>query len=130
MCSKFLPLMWGIDIIIQKLYNCIIMQRVVVQVPMTQELKEKAEIISSDLGFSSIQETIRVLLTKLSKREFNLRVEEVEEITYLSPIAVRKFKKAQEDIRNGRVSPSFDNANDAIVWLNNPKAKFQNGNKV
>ena len=78
------------------------MQRVIVQVPMTQELKEKVEIVSSDLGFSSIQEAIRVLLTKLSKREFNLKVEEVEEITYLSPAAERKFKKAVEDIKAGR----------------------------
>lgn len=78
------------------------MQRVVVQVPMPKELKEKAEIAASDLGFSSIQETIRVLLTKLSKREFSLKVEEVEEITHLSPAAERKFKKAVEDIKAGR----------------------------
>ena len=69
---------------------------------MTQELKEKVEIVSSDLGFSSIQEAIRVLLTKLSKREFSLKVEEVEEITYLSPAAERKFKKAVLDIKAGR----------------------------
>lgn len=78
------------------------MQRVVVQVPMPKELKESAEIASSDLGFSSIQEVIRVLLTKLSKREFSLKVEEVEEITYLSPVAERKFKKAVADIKIGR----------------------------
>ena len=78
------------------------MQRVIVQVPMAKELKDKAELVSSDLGFSSIQEAIRVLLTKLSKREFSLKVEEVEEITYLSPAAEKKFKKAVEDIKTGR----------------------------
>lgn len=78
------------------------MHRVVVQIPMSKELKDKAEMVSSDLGFSSIQEAIRVLLTKLSKREFRLRVEEVEEITDLSPVAERKFKKAVEDIKAGR----------------------------
>lgn len=78
------------------------MQRVVVQVPMSRDLKEKAEVISSDLGFSSVQEAIRVLLTKLSKREFSLRIEEVEEVKYLSPRAERKFKKAVEDIKAGR----------------------------
>jgi len=70
---------------------------------MTEDLKEKAEVVSSDLGFSSLQETIRVLLTKLSKREFSLRVEEtVEEITDLSPATERKFKEAVEDIKAGR----------------------------
>lgn len=78
------------------------MQRVIVQVPMAKELKDKAELVSSDLGFSSIQEAIRVLLTKLSKREFSLKIEETEEISYLSPAAEKKFKKAVEDIKAGR----------------------------
>ena len=78
------------------------MQRVIVQVPMNKDLKEKAEVVSSDLGFSSVQEAIRVLLTKLSKREFSLKVEEVEEVKYLSPAAEKKFKKAVEDIKAGR----------------------------
>ena len=78
------------------------MQRVIVQVPMAKELKEKAEAVSADLGFSSVQETIRVLLTKLAKKEFSFKVEEVEEITHLSPAAERKFKKAIQDIKAGR----------------------------
>ena len=78
------------------------MQRVIVQVPMNKNLKEKAEIVVSDLGFSSIQEAIRVLLTKLSKKEFSLKVEEIEEVKYLSPAAERRFKKAVEDIKAGR----------------------------
>lgn len=78
------------------------MQRIVVQVPMSRELKDKADLVSADLGFSSIQETIRVLLTKLSKREFSLKVAEVEEITHLSTTAERKFKKAVADIKAGR----------------------------
>lgn len=94
------------------------MQRVVVQVPMSQELKEKAEIVSVDLGFSSIQETIRVLLTKLSKREFNLRIEEVEEITYLSPKAEKKFKKAIEDIKAGRNVTKTKNIEELLSLLN------------
>ncbi|OGE71221.1 hypothetical protein A2617_03525 [Candidatus Daviesbacteria bacterium RIFOXYD1_FULL_41_10] len=78
------------------------MQRVIVQVPMSKELKNKAEIISADLGFSSIQEVVRVLLTKLSKKEFSLKVEEAEEINYLSPAAEKKFRKAVADIKAGR----------------------------
>lgn len=78
------------------------MQRVIVQVPMTKELKDKAELVSLDFGFSSLQETIRVLLTKLAKREFSLKVEETEEVTHLSKAAERKFKKAVEDIKAGR----------------------------
>ena len=30
----------------------------------------------------------------------------------------------------GRVSPAFTNAKDAMAWLNDPDARFQNGDKV
>lgn len=66
---------------------------------MNKDLKDKAEAISSDLGFSSLQETIRVLLTKFSKREFSLKVEEVP---HLSKAAEKRFRKAVEDITEGR----------------------------
>lgn len=94
------------------------MQRVIVQVPMTQELKKKAEIVSSDLGFSSIQETIRVLLTKLSKKEFNLKVEEVEEVTYLSAGAEKRFKKAVRDIKAERNVTKTKNIDELLSILN------------
>lgn len=78
------------------------MQRVIVQVPMTKELKKKAESVSFDMGFSSLQETIRVLLNKLAKKEFTLKVSETKEITHLSKAAEKRFKKAVEDIKSGK----------------------------
>jgi len=94
------------------------MQRVVIQVPMTIDLKRQAEAVSSDMGFSSLQEAIRVLLTKLSKKEFSLRVEEVEEVTHLSPAAERKFKKAIEDIKAGRNIYKPKNKKEFFALLN------------
>ena len=72
------------------------------QVPMSKELKVKAQSASSDMGFSSLQEAVRVLLTKLSRRELTMTIEPVEEITYLSKAAEAKFKKAVRDIKAGR----------------------------
>lgn len=94
------------------------MQKVIVQVPMDKDLKERAEIASSDMGFSSLQEVVRVLLTKISKRELNLRVEEVEEITELSPAAERRFKKAIKDIKAGRNITKTKNIDELISFLN------------
>lgn len=91
------------------------MQRIIVQVPMTKELKEKAEDVSSDLGFSSLQEAIRVLLTKLSKKEFSLKVEEAEENP--SKYLLNAMKKARENRKTGKVSPVFTNVEDEIDWL-------------
>jgi len=90
------------------------MQRVVVQIPMSKELKEKAELISSDLGFSSLQEVIRVLLTKLSKKEFNLKVEEGE---YPSKSLIRAMKQAEKDRKAGKGSPIFKTGEEAVKWL-------------
>lgn len=94
------------------------MQRVIVQVPMPKELKKKAEAVSADLGFSSMQEVIRVLLTKLSKKEFSLKVEETEEITHLSPASERKFRKAVEDIKAGRSIYKPKNKDEFFKLLN------------
>lgn len=93
------------------------MQRVVIQVPMSRELKEKAERASFDLGFSSLQEVIRVLITKLSKRELSLKIEETEEITHLSKAAEKKFKKAVEDIKVGRNVTQAESVDDLLKLL-------------
>ena len=79
------------------------MQRVILQVPMSKDLKEKAQSASQDLGFSSIQEAIRVLLTKFAKKELSLKVtEEVEEVTRLYKVEEKRYKKAIDDIKAGR----------------------------
>jgi antitoxin component of RelBE/YafQ-DinJ toxin-antitoxin module len=78
------------------------MQRVILQVPISQQLKISAEAVSSDMGFSSLQEAIRIFLTKLSKKEMSIKIEEAGEIVDLSPTAARRFKKAVADIKAGR----------------------------
>lgn len=90
------------------------MQRVIVQVPMSKQLKKKAEDISLDLGFSSLQEVIRVLLTKLSKKEFSLKVEEGE---YPSKSLIKAIKQAKKDYKAGKASPTFNTTEEAIAFL-------------
>ena len=82
---------------------------------MTKELKDKSEAISSDLGFSSLQETIRVLLTKLSKREFSLKVAEAQKQP--SQYLLSAMKKAKENRKAGKASPIFTNVADDLKWL-------------
>ncbi|MBU4099590.1 hypothetical protein KJ980_08160 [Patescibacteria group bacterium] len=93
------------------------MQRVVVQVPMTKNLKEKAEAVSYDMGFSSLQEVIRILLTKLSKKEFSFKIEEAEEVTYLSKAAEKRYKKAVEDIKAGKNVTKTKNVDELLKLL-------------
>lgn len=86
---------------------------------MNSDLKKAAEAVSTDLGFSSLQETIRVLLTKLSKKElrFQITEEPPEEIKYLSKAAEKRFKKAVEDIKAGRNITKTRNPNELLSLL-------------
>lgn len=93
------------------------MQRVILQVPMSKELKEKAEAVSFDMGFSSLQETIRVLLAKLSKKELSVRIEEVEEVVHLSKAAERRYAKITEDIKAGRNITKTKNVDELLSLL-------------
>ena len=43
-----------------------------------------------------------------------------------TPYMLNSLKESEAEIKAGKVSPSFDKAEDAIAWLNNPKAKYQN----
>lgn len=94
------------------------MQRTTIQVPMSKDLRKKAELVSADMGFSSLQETIRVLLTKLARHELTIRVEEhVEEITNLTPEAEARYKKAIEEIKDGRNITNTKNTKELLQLL-------------
>jgi len=93
------------------------MQRVILQVPMSKDLKQKAEIVSFDMGFSSLQEIIRVLLNKLARREFSISINDEIPNERLKKI----FRQADKDLKEGKASPTFDNVEDAIAWLHRDK---------
>ncbi|MEK7633846.1 MAG: hypothetical protein AAB437_03315 [Patescibacteria group bacterium] len=76
------------------------MNRTVLQVPMTIDLKEQAELVSFDYGFSSLQEVVRFMLNKLARRELSITVSEVEEIKSLSQASQKRYKQALTDIKN------------------------------
>lgn len=44
------------------------------QVPLSKNLKANAAAVAKEFGFSSLQEIVRILLTKLAKRELQLTV--------------------------------------------------------
>lgn len=68
---------------------------------MSADLKTAAEMTAKDYGFSSLQETIRVIVNKLVKRELVISISEPEEIK-LSPKAEKRYIKTIEDINKGK----------------------------
>lgn len=47
-----------------------------------------------------------------------------------TPYLDRALQDSERDIAKGYVSPAFDNPKDAIAWLNDPKARYENGHSV
>lgn len=78
------------------------MNTVTLQVPISKKVRDEAANVAKDYGFSSLQEIIRVLLTKLSKRELSFTVSEEEEFVELSPAAAKRYAKMKEDFRLNR----------------------------
>ena len=78
------------------------MNRTVLQVPMTVDLKEQAELVSFDYGFSSLQEVVRFMLNKLARRELSITISESEDIKSLSQASQKRYQKALSDIKKGK----------------------------
>ncbi|MBP8591073.1 hypothetical protein KBI33_01230 [Candidatus Shapirobacteria bacterium] len=76
------------------------MSTTVLQVPLPKDLKSSASAVAKEYGFSSLQEVVRIFLTKLSKRE--LAVEIGPAPIYLSKKAGERYQKMDEDFKAGK----------------------------
>lgn len=76
------------------------MNTTTLQVPLAKSLKAEAKIAARDYGFSSLQELVRFLLTKISKRELAITVE--EPAVRMSKKAERRYAKMMRDFEMGR----------------------------
>lgn len=68
---------------------------------MSKTLRRQAEAVASDVGFSSLQEVIRLLVRKFAKRELTVKIEDVE-IVKLSPSVKRRLATIGQDIKKGK----------------------------
>lgn len=93
----------------------------VVNVKIDAKTKKQAQKVAEELGFS-LSALIKGYLKQLihTKRvSFDLSEEPSE---YL----IQSLKEAKKNREEGFVSPAFDNAKDAISWLENPHRKYEN----
>lgn len=97
------------------------MQTAVVNVRLDPKVKKEAQEVAEKLGFS-LSSLITGFLTNLTKtKAINFSLSEEP-----SEYFIQSSKEAKADIKAGRVSPTFDNVEDAIAWLDNPKRKYVN----
>lgn len=97
------------------------MNTAVINIKVEPTVKKKAQKVAHDLGLS-LSGLINGYLKQLIRTKtavFSLKEEPSE---YM----IQSLKEAEDDIKEGYVSPDFDNAKDAIAWLCNLKAKYAN----
>ena len=91
------------------------MNQVKLQVPIDKDVRDGLEKRAKHLGFDSAQAYIRFW----AKAEVDGRPISFGEPEIMTPKLERLLGEAEAQIARGEVSPRFDNAEDAIKYLNN-----------
>ena len=98
------------------------MNTAVINIKVDPSVKKKAHKVASDLGFT-LSSLINAYLRQLIRNESVSFTSQTEEP---SDYMVEGIKESEEDYKKGNVSPTFNNANDAIKWLNDSRRKYKN----
>ena len=91
------------------------MDTTILQIPVSKNLKSSATLVAKDYGFSSLQEIIRVLLTKLARRQLVVQIEEM--VTPLSRQAERRYLKMEKDFKTGKNVKTFSTVDELMEDL-------------
>lgn len=94
------------------------MDNMILQVPVSRTLKNQAEAVARDYGFSSLQESVRLFLAKLAKGSLQFQIEPKDEYVKLSAAAKRRYNKMTADFRNDRNIYHAKDVNDLMRYLN------------
>lgn len=87
------------------------------QIPMPIYLKTGSEKIALKSGFSSLQELIRVILSQIYQNKLSFHFSSADEFVTLSSTAKKRYKKLQQDYRQGKNFSSADSVDDLLKKL-------------
>ncbi|NQU83839.1 MAG: type II toxin-antitoxin system RelB/DinJ family antitoxin [Parcubacteria group bacterium] len=93
----------------------------VINVRTNARIKSQAQDIAEKLGLSLSAVINGYLRQIIRNKAISFRLDE-EPSEYL----IKSLEKSKKDIKEGFISPTFDNVKDADAWLDDPKAKYQN----
>ncbi|MEX1112369.1 MAG: type II toxin-antitoxin system RelB/DinJ family antitoxin [Candidatus Andersenbacteria bacterium] len=98
------------------------MKKTVVNFKTDPTVKRKAQAAAKQLGLS-LSDVLNVLLRQFARdKELHASLEP-------TPYLERALEESKRDIEAGYVSPSFDSADDAIAWLDDPNSRYANGKR-
>ena len=85
------------------------MNRIVLQIPVNSDLKERAELAAQQAGFSSVQEVVRVFLNRLANQSVEIAF--YDKSIRLSPKAEKRYSEMIKDVKKKKnivKTSSFD----------------------
>jgi len=93
------------------------MDTITLQIPMAKSLRDNASMVAKDSGFSSLQEVIRVFLSKFVRREIGIAIEKFPTVK-LSARNDKRYNKIVDDYLSGKTkAKSFDNVDEMMDYL-------------
>lgn len=69
---------------------------------MDKTLKARATRAAKAMGFSSLQETVRLFLNKLARGAMHVELTSLDADEYVSPKALARYDKMIKDIKSGK----------------------------
>lgn len=96
------------------------MNTAVINIKVEPKVKIKAKAVAEEIGIS-LSSLIHAFLKQLiTTKTVTFSATREEPTEWL----LNALKESGEDIKAGRVSPKFDNAYDAVAWLNKNDKKY------
>ena len=97
------------------------MMDTVIQIPVNKEMRVGAEKAATEMGFSSVQDMMRLLLKDVVERKIKVTWTTKEPDEYLTPaeerVLTKKWNQAKRDIKNGK-SYTVSSAKEMMKILN------------
>ncbi len=91
------------------------MNKAVLQVPMNKMLKRDAEKEALAQGFSSLQEVVRVFLSRLAEKKVEVAIKDQ---VVLSNRAEKRYSRIKKDFKNNKNVYAATNVKDLVKQLN------------
>ncbi len=103
------------------------MNTVVINFKADPKIKRDAQAVVERLGFS-LSSVLNAYLRKLVRT----RKVEFSDDARLEPTPYLKriIKQSEKEVKEGKVSPAFSSVEESFAWLNDPHARYQNGDPV
>lgn len=88
------------------------MNTTIIQVPVTKVLRDEAVKVAQESGFSSLQDVIRLFLTKLARKQIAVNLEDTA--MPLSWKNEKRYIQMDKDFEKGKNVKSFSSADELM----------------